>query len=80
MEHAKQLSSQSTQKPNVAADGSDSFDLLLKITPELKNSHRDLLNELQIIEKQLKVHWCRFETPPRCSCSYENNTLKILHS
>ena len=56
MEHAKQLSSQSTQKPNVAADGSDSFDLLLKITPELKNSHRDLLNELQIIEKQLKVH------------------------
>ena len=39
---------------NVAADGSDSFDLLLKITAELKNSHRGLLNELEIIEKQLR--------------------------
>ena len=39
---------------NVAADGSDSFDLLLKITAELKNSHRGLLNELEITEKQLR--------------------------
>ena len=39
---------------NVAADGSHSFDLLLKITAELKNSHRDTLNELEIIEKQLR--------------------------
>ena len=38
----------------MAADGSDSFDLLLKITPELENGHRDLLNELKIIEKQLR--------------------------
>ena len=37
---------------NVAVDGSDSFDLLLKITAELKNSHRDTLNEPKIIEKQ----------------------------
>ena len=39
---------------NVTADGSDSFGLLLKITAELKNSHGDLLNELEIIEKQLR--------------------------
>ena len=39
---------------NVAAEGSDSFDLLLKVTGELKNSHRDSLNELEIIEKQLR--------------------------
>ena len=27
----------------------------------------------------LKVHQCRFENHPICSCSYKNNTLKILH-
>ena len=30
-------------------------------------------------ESFLKVHICRFENLPRCSCSYKNTTLKILH-
>ena len=29
---------------------------------------------------RLKVHYCRFERPTTCSCSYKNNTLKIPHS
>ena len=28
----------------------------------------------------LKVHSCRFENLPICSCSHKNNTLKISHS
>ena len=39
---------------NVAVEGSDSFDLLLKVTAGLRNSHRDSLNKLEIIEKQLR--------------------------
>ena len=30
--------------------------------------------------RSLKVHSCRFENLPICSCSHKNNTLKISHS
>ena len=30
--------------------------------------------------QSLKVHRCRFESLPICSCSCKNNTLKISHS
>ena len=29
---------------------------------------------------EFKVHWCRFENLPICSCLYKNNTLKISDS
>ena len=35
---------------------------------------------LQIFPKSLKVKQCRFENLPICSCSHENNTLKISGS
>ena len=28
----------------------------------------------------LRVHYCRFQTLPICSCSYKDNILKISHS
>ena len=30
-------------------------------------------------ERCLKVHQCRFENLPKCSCSYKNDTMKILY-
>ena len=35
---------------------------------------------LQSLVAMLKAHKCRFEDLSICPCSYNNNTLKILHS
>ena len=34
----------------------------------------------QFNQLNLKVHWCRFENLPLCSCSYKDTILKISHS
>ena len=56
-------------KKNVSLDN-----LAIYIIESDKNSN------LQIFPKSLKVNQCRFENLPICSCSHENNTLKILGS
>ena len=60
------------------------FNEILKFLPSIPTRpHRGkniILFSTHHVALILKVHSCRFENLPICSCSHKNNTLKISHS